>query len=375
MRTGKYLLLFLFLFAALRGNACLNYYYSVDKEGNLHSTDYILTRFNTNFNLKLQETALRKNGEKLKTKSDYHLLSDYALALLKTGKVQESLDILAALYRAHPGEYQLAANLGTAYELHGDVDSALKYIRRGMELNANAHGGSEWVHVKVLLAKKEMAANPGWLSSNSVLGLSAAQEKDSMVRKQIDTQVRERFPFCKGPDPYMASLLADLGDCYSNTASLEYAKVLYDIARVYYGDSSAALQQKTKEVKTLIKKYEAVKPEFRNYEHGEGEHMKLTGMRYQDCLQDNNLDKYTVDWTNIETDVKKLLAFVNLVPLEKPVAKPAADTSALASPPAAETPKETAKQEGGGIPAWAIAGGIAFLLSVVLLVLRKRNKQ
>ena len=71
------------------------------------------------------------------------MLSDYAVYLMKAGRVDESLAILKELNKNLPQEYQIAANLDTAYELNGELDSALFYIKRGIEINPDAHAGSE----------------------------------------------------------------------------------------------------------------------------------------------------------------------------------------------------------------------------------------
>tara|TARA_B110000046_G_C13024495_1_gene413104 strand:+ start:2444 stop:2677 length:234 start_codon:yes stop_codon:yes gene_type:complete len=62
------------------------------------------------------------------------MLSDYAVYLMKAGRVDESLAILKELNKNLPQEYQIAANLGTAYELNGELDSALFYINAESKL-------------------------------------------------------------------------------------------------------------------------------------------------------------------------------------------------------------------------------------------------
>lgn len=309
----------------LTSTACLNYFYSIDKEGHTHHiTDDIRKKFNINFNKELVVSRLLKLETKLKKEHAYMLLSDYALGLMKLGKTPEALQILAEIYKHYPNDYKIASNLGTAYELTGQNDSALKYIKRGMELNPNDHQGSEWVHVKVLEAKLKLSKDPAYLNTSTVLGLTEKQEKDPSVLRQIFIQVHERFPFTPKPDAIMASLMTDLGDCYANTIAIEYALSSYTIAKDYFGDKSAALDEKIKATKALIKKYKDVKPD-KNELMRKGEYPvagiveKIGTFSYKLLLDNNDEQNYKVDWTKININVAALLSLADLTISEKAV--------------------------------------------------------
>lgn len=53
---------------------------------------------------------------------------------MKLGKADVALEILKELNYHYPNEYKIVANLGTAYELNAELDSALKYIKKGIKL-------------------------------------------------------------------------------------------------------------------------------------------------------------------------------------------------------------------------------------------------
>lgn len=291
------------------GTACLNYYYSIDHEGHLHSADDLRRAFNTNFNKKLIERKLKKLEVRLKKEKDYKLLSDYAVFLLKAGRIEESLEILKTLSRHYPSEYQIAANLGTAYELSGNVELAIQFIKKGIALNPDSHGGSEWVHLKVLETKLKLKVDSLYLSNHSVLNLTEDEKNSSTIREQIIIQVRERFPFSpSSSDQIMANLLMDLGDCYSKTASIEFAKVLYTIAKTYYGASKEVVEEKINKILKLRKKYSNVQPE----QEGKGDHIKIGGIRYKTMLDDNNPSNYKIDWDKILTNVDELLSHIEM---------------------------------------------------------------
>jgi hypothetical protein len=152
--------------------------------------------------------------------------SDAAVLMIKAGEVFHALAILRENFRTHPGEYTIAANLGTAYELAGENDSALKYIRRGMQLNPQSHNGSEWVHERILKTKISLSGDPDWLSTHTVLDLSHHMFREEMNytgelkrgNAQVDTiraiiyQLKERIPFTSAPDLIMCSITNDLAE-------------------------------------------------------------------------------------------------------------------------------------------------------------------
>jgi len=74
--------------------------------------------------------------------------------------------MLIGIERWHPGLYATAANLGTAYELLGNVDSAYYWIEEDMRRNPQGHEGSEWMHLCILSAKRaprsSLACNPSF---------------------------------------------------------------------------------------------------------------------------------------------------------------------------------------------------------------------
>ena len=78
--------------------------------------------------------------------ADFRLRSDYASALIRRGESGKAVEILESIEKVRPGEYQIAANLGTAYELSGDLVKAhrglrgqgLRALHRGVQGRAGA---------------------------------------------------------------------------------------------------------------------------------------------------------------------------------------------------------------------------------------------
>ena len=195
-------------------------------------------------NWKRDEEVLRRWATA--TNASYKTLSDYSACLLHLGRTREAIEILEPLTARFGGEYEINANLGTAYELDGQLEKALHFISRGIEINEGSHMGTEWLHVKILEAKIELAKNPDWLKTHSVLGYSfgdadvpvlplalKGDPKEQRARRVSDAivyQMRERLQFVHPPDATVHDLLFDLGNIVAIDDVVEDAIPIYRFA-------------------------------------------------------------------------------------------------------------------------------------------------
>ncbi|HMS42038.1 MAG TPA: tetratricopeptide repeat protein [Pyrinomonadaceae bacterium] len=202
----------------------------------------------------------REYWEKLKTEIEkqqtgypfMEVRNNLAVALIHLGNIGEAIKILEELEKKKPGEYFTATNLGTAYELNGENENALIWIKEGIKRNKNSHFGTEWLHVKILEAKLAIEKDSDWLKNNSVLGadfsdLSAEKisvtaqdgQKKSLteIEEALVYQLHERLEFVKPPEPIVADLLSDLSKTFSVTRTPEHAKAVKDLAVQYSANS------------------------------------------------------------------------------------------------------------------------------------------
>jgi tetratricopeptide (TPR) repeat protein len=178
--------------------------------------------------------------------------SDYAVALMYLGRSEEAVKRLRQLEQEKPGEYFVAANLGTAYELSGNNEEALRWIKEGIRRNPESHQGTEWLHVKILEAKIAGQRDPDYFKKHSVLDLKPGSlRRDATVgdtelppdgvASAIQYQLEERLQFVKPPDPAVASLLFDYAAIEAATRTLETAKDVLRLA-VEYGYPTEQVQ-------------------------------------------------------------------------------------------------------------------------------------
>ena len=193
------------------------------------------------------------------------LLADYAVHLTKLRKYKEALNLLEWLNEEYPDEYQITTNLGTLYELNGNVTLAQKFIKKGIELNQESHNGSEWFHVAVLAAKKKIETDPDWLLTNNVLNLNLTDTVEAYSDSQYDIlykiwdieyQLKERIPFTPDKDLLIANILNELGDMLKLHVSIKNAYVAYRMALEYDPEDRYQIKAKLEDLLPTFKKFE-----------------------------------------------------------------------------------------------------------------------
>ena len=136
---------------------------------------------------------------------DFAAVINYSAALIRTGGYARAIAALLELEQKHPGAYQTATNLGTAYELTGELEDAALWIARGIERNAGSRRGTEWLHLAILRTKLRLRAEPDWLTRHSVLEGIDDRSPDDVVRA-IEVQLAERLQFVRPKDAVVSDL-------------------------------------------------------------------------------------------------------------------------------------------------------------------------
>jgi tetratricopeptide (TPR) repeat protein len=174
-----------------------------------------------------------------------------ALNLIYAGNYTSSLPLLQKAEARSPGDYSIAANLGTNYELAGNNAEALRWITEAMRRNPDSHRGTEWVHVLVLKAKLRDAVAgttgmhplsldiPERLDADTPILIDGVTRSAKQVREAIFYQLQERVIFVKPKDPYVADLLFALARLNANLVNIESASGILQLAETYgYSDQS-----------------------------------------------------------------------------------------------------------------------------------------
>ena len=167
-------------------------------------------------------------------------LSDKGILLILSKKYQSAIDLYLDIEKQKPNLYNTAANLGTAYELAGQNENALLWIKKAVALNPESHASSEWLHVKILEAKiKGATAYTAAFLLNTDFGTDAIpkttlnEEALDKLSEALFYQLNERTSFIKTKEPIVAELLFDLGNVYFLQKYYYNAEETYRLAKKY----------------------------------------------------------------------------------------------------------------------------------------------
>lgn len=157
--------------------------------------------------------------------------------------------------KKYPNRYSTASNIGTAYELIGDNENALKWISKALVLNPDSHNKSEWIHQNILKIKLKQLQ----LSSESLINRDFGNEdfpvstliKEDLnsLKNQLYFQLNERRSFIQAKDEIIAQLLFDYGNILLLLGEKE-AKDVYEIAK-QYGFSNELIDRRIEESKSI----------------------------------------------------------------------------------------------------------------------------
>lgn len=177
---------------------------------------------------------------------------DLGTMYLYTGQYLDAKKIFQRITLKSSGIYQTEGNLATAYELLGQNDSALYWVKKACEIDSNAYNDSEWIHIKILEAKMKANGNEQYLWDNSILSLDFGNDvipvnKNNIdlerLEKQLYYQLEERMSHYSPKDPVVAQLLFDLGNVCAITTEVKKGLDVLEVAKEY-GYKSELLDQR-----------------------------------------------------------------------------------------------------------------------------------
>jgi tetratricopeptide (TPR) repeat protein len=113
--------------------------------------------------LRYEEAAakLEKTGRDRKLTADES--ADLGAIYTRLGEIAKAVEILRAAQREHPNHFRLSANLGTAWQLQGDLEQAAVYLQQAIRLAPGKLQKAEEYHLKLVQhrIKSKTPAKPG----------------------------------------------------------------------------------------------------------------------------------------------------------------------------------------------------------------------
>jgi tetratricopeptide (TPR) repeat protein len=194
-----------------------------------------------------------------KSTKDLDYLSDKGLLLILLKQYKEAVKLYLEIEQLQPNRYSTASNIGTAYELLGQDEKALQWIKKTVQIDPKSHKNSEWIHVKILEAKikgeefyttRFLLNTEFGLDNNPTSSLTNSELQN--LSDGLYYQLNERVSFVEPKEKIVAQLLFDLG----NIAFLlnNYSDALGDYEQAKkYGFTGLLIEQRIGEANKLLK--------------------------------------------------------------------------------------------------------------------------
>ncbi len=167
-------------------------------------------------------------------------LSDYGYVLIFNRDYKKAISIYQKIDSISPSLYSTASNLGTAYELIGENDLALKWIMKSYEINQKSHHNSEWIHINILKIKTDSKLE---VTSGNLINTSfgsSLEPKTDLSNSELETlhesiyyQLNERMTFISGKNQIIGNLLFDLANISLILNYKSDATRMYKMAKDY----------------------------------------------------------------------------------------------------------------------------------------------
>src|SRR5262245_422177 len=76
--------------------------------------------------------------------------ADLGALYVRLGEPAKAVQVLRAAQRDHPVHFRIAANLGTAWQLHGDLAQAAAALEQAVKLAPGRHLAAEKLHLRLV---------------------------------------------------------------------------------------------------------------------------------------------------------------------------------------------------------------------------------
>ncbi len=154
--------------------------------------------------------------------------ADLGALYVRLGDVSRALEVLRPAQRAHPVHFRLFANLGTAWQLHGDLEQAAAALEQAVRLAPGKYQKAEELHLKLVRLR---ARRPGDTQDlDDLFGVRFVGPHGKYEPGKLDPAQRKLLPADAVPlvqqlalwlpaDPLLLWQLAELAGAHGDVAT------------------------------------------------------------------------------------------------------------------------------------------------------------
>ncbi len=118
--------------------------------------------------------------------------ADLGAVYLRLGETAKALEVLQPAQRAHPENFRLSANLGTAWQMSGDLDQAAACLQQSVRLAPAQSRKAEELHLKLVLFRARRPRNAQGL--DDLFGVRYVGPDGKYGAGRLDADQRKALP-------------------------------------------------------------------------------------------------------------------------------------------------------------------------------------
>lgn len=127
-----------------------------------------------------------------KDKLDADEAADLGALYVRLGEAGKAVQLLRAAQRDHPVDFRIAANLGTAWQMHGDLAQAVAALEQAVKLAPGRHVEAEKLHLRLvrLRSKEEL----GTTTLDDLFGVRYVGPSERYEAGKLSEKSRKALP-------------------------------------------------------------------------------------------------------------------------------------------------------------------------------------
>ena len=206
-------------------------------------------------------------------------LADLGALDVRAGRAEKAVERLRAALRKHPDHFRLAANLGTAWQLQGDLDQAADCLRIAIKLAPPKLRAVEELHLKLVQFRRKDAKNGQRL--DDLFGGRFVGDKGEWVPGNIAEDERKKLPaeavasvqrlaLALPGDARLLWLMGELANAYGDVRT---AAAIFDGLVTEFGMTAPEVRHRRQALRAAVEK---LPPASRSEDPAHGGHQKIT---------------------------------------------------------------------------------------------------
>jgi tetratricopeptide (TPR) repeat protein len=135
-------------------------------------------------------TALEKTAKQRPLTADE--AADLGALYVRLGEAGKAIEVLRAAERSHANHFRIAANLGTAWQVQGDLAQAAAYLQHAVKLAPGKYEKAEELQLKLVRLRRGEAKNASGL--DDLFGVRYLNDKGAYEPGRLGAEERKKMP-------------------------------------------------------------------------------------------------------------------------------------------------------------------------------------